>query len=82
MGAGTEKGISNLGYGYTILVEGGFYFSKKSNPSFIMTKQRDCNRPFQILSFLYLQMCMSSLVLMVDLDKSNSIFLRVFVGLT
>ena len=58
MSAGTEEGKTNLGYGY---------------PTFIMTKQIDCNRSFPILSFLYLQMCVSSLVLLVDLEKSNSI---------
>ena len=55
MGAGTEEEKTNLGYGYTILIEVGAYFSKKLYPTFIMTKQIDCNRPFEILSFLYLK---------------------------
>lgn len=37
MGAGTENGKTNLGYGYTILIDVVF-FSEKSDATFIMTK--------------------------------------------
>ena len=55
MAARSEKGHVGLGYSHKRLIEAGIgssIFSKKSNPTFIMTKQIDSNRPLQLLAFL------------------------------
>ena len=59
-------------------------FSRKSIAVFTMIKQRDSNRPLQIIAFLYLKAMLISLVLMVNHGRKSgaSFVLRVFLGLT
>ena len=53
MHAGTGNGQAGLGYGHKIFMEVRVCFYQKTNPTFIVTKQKDYNRPLQILAFLY-----------------------------
>ena len=73
MGAGTEEGKTNLGYGYTILIEVGAYFSKKILSNIYHDQTDRFQQTLSNINLFILKMCMSSLVLLVDLEISNAI---------